>query len=134
MLKRTFVNLILVFAVLLTLGVSAVSAQEELTYTVKLGDNLWTLAEKYLGNGPAYHSIVAATNARSGEGFANIVDAGLIQPGLESSSSPAPRARRHRPHQWQARPSSSSPGCSAHLASRSSSSTRSSSLSRMSTG
>ena len=81
MLKRTFVNLLLVFAVLLSLGVSAVSAQEELTYTVKLGDNLWTLAEKYLGNGAAYHSIVAATNAKSGEGFANIVDPGLIHPG-----------------------------------------------------
>ena len=85
MFKRTFVNLILVFAVLLTLGVSAASAappaQEELTYTVKLGDTLWALAEKYLGDGPAYHAIVAATNAKSGEGFANIVDPGLIQPG-----------------------------------------------------
>ena len=85
MFKRTFVNLILVFAVLLTLGVSAASAappaQEELTYTAKLGDNLWSLAEKYLGSGPAYHAIVAATNAKSGEGFANIVDPGLIQPG-----------------------------------------------------
>ena len=87
MLKRTFVNLILVFAVLLTLGVSAASAappaQEELTYTAKLGDNLWTLAEKYLGNGPAYHAIVAATNAKHGEdsSFASIHDPNLIQPG-----------------------------------------------------
>jgi len=87
MLKRTFVNLLLVSAVLLTLGVGAVSAappaQEGLTYTVKLGDNLWALAEKYLGNGSAYHAIVAATNAKHGEdpSFANIENPSLVHPG-----------------------------------------------------
>jgi para-nitrobenzyl esterase len=39
-------------------------AQEEMTYTVKPGDNLWILAETYLGDGQAYRDIVAATNAR----------------------------------------------------------------------
>jgi len=87
MFKRTLVNLFLVFAILLTLGVSAVSgappAQEEMTYTVKLGDNLWTLAEKYLGSGPAYWAIVGATNAKYGEdtSFADIENPNLIHPG-----------------------------------------------------
>ena len=53
--KKTLINLFLVLAMLLPLGVSVASAappaQEELTYTVKLGDNLWSLAEKYLGSG-----------------------------------------------------------------------------------
>jgi multiple sugar transport system substrate-binding protein len=86
MLKRTSVNLFLVFAILLTLvGVASAAppAQEELTYTVKLGDNLWTLAEKYLGNGAAYHAIVDATNAKHGEdaSFASIDNPSLIHPG-----------------------------------------------------
>jgi peptide/nickel transport system substrate-binding protein len=69
------------------LGVSAVSAappqQEETTYTVKLGDNLWTLAEKYLGSGPAYKAIVIATNAKQKEDatFAYIANPSLIHPG-----------------------------------------------------
>jgi len=72
---------------LLTLGVSAASgappAQEEMTYTVKLGDNLWTLAEKYLGTGPAYWVIVGATNAKYEEDstFAYIENPSLIHPG-----------------------------------------------------
>jgi len=72
---------------LLPLAVStagaAPSAQEELTYTVKLGDNLWSLAEKYLGSGPAYWAIVGATNAKYEEdtSFANIENPGLIHPG-----------------------------------------------------
>ena len=87
MLKRTFVNLLLVFAILFTLGVGAASAappaQGEMTYTVKLGDNLWTLAEKYLGSGPAYWAIVNATNAKHDEdsSFAYIENPSLIHPG-----------------------------------------------------
>ena len=79
--------LLLVIALLLPLGLSVVSAappaQEELTYTVKLGDNLWTLAEKYLGSGPAYWAIVGATNTKYEEdsSFANIVSPNLIHPG-----------------------------------------------------
>ena len=86
MLKRTLINLFLVIAMLLTL-VGAVSgappAQEETTYTVKLGDNLWTLAEKYLGSGPAYWAIVGATNAKYEEdpSFAPIENPSLIHPG-----------------------------------------------------
>ena len=92
MFKRTLVSLFLVFTILLTLGVSAVSgappaaevlAQEEMTYTVKLGDSLWALAEKYLGSGPDYWAIVDATNAKHEENasFAHIEDPGLINPG-----------------------------------------------------
>ncbi len=57
--------------------------EEEQTYTVKLGDNLWTLAEKYLGTGAAYWAIVQATNTKAEEDatFATIADASLIHPG-----------------------------------------------------
>ena len=87
MLRRTFVNLFLVFAILLSLGVSVTSAappaQEEMTYTVKLGDNLWMLAEKYLGSGRAYWAIVGATNAKHevDSSFAYIENPDLIHPG-----------------------------------------------------
>ena len=84
--KRTFLNLILVFVLLATgLGVASAAppAQEGATYTVKLGDNLWTLAEKYLGNGAAYPAIAGATNDKRAEDttFANIVNPSLIHPG-----------------------------------------------------
>ena len=85
--KRVGLNLFLVLAMLLPLGASAASAappaQEELTYTVKLGDNLWSLAEKYLGTGPAYWAIVGATNVKNDEdaSFAYIENPSLIHPG-----------------------------------------------------
>jgi peptide/nickel transport system substrate-binding protein len=84
--KTPIINLFLVLVMLLTL-VSAASAappaQEELTYTVKLGDNLWTLAEKYLGTGPAYWVIVGATNAKNEQdsSFAYVENPSLIHPG-----------------------------------------------------
>ncbi|MGA9349392.1 MAG: substrate-binding domain-containing protein, partial [Anaerolineae bacterium] len=87
MFRRRLFNLVLVLAMLVTLGVNVVSAappaQEEMTYTVKLGDNLWTLAEKYLGSGPAYWAIVNATNTEHGKdaSFAYIQNPSLIHPG-----------------------------------------------------
>ena len=85
--KKILVNLVLTLAMLLPLGLSVASAappaQGELTYTVKLGDNLWTLAEKYLASGPAYWAIVGATNAKHEEdtSFAHIENPNLIHPG-----------------------------------------------------
>jgi len=69
--RKTLINLVLVLAVLLSLGLSAAQGapptQEGITYTVKLGDYLWALAKKYLGDGNAYQDIVAATNAKHDE-------------------------------------------------------------------
>ena len=103
MFKRTFVNLFLVFVVLLTLGVSAASAappaQEEMTYTVKLGDTLWALAEKYLGSGPAYWAIVGATNDRyaTDSSFAKIDNPSLIHPGWKFLIPSAEEAAKYVP-------------------------------------
>ena len=85
--QRVGLNLVLTLAMLLPLGLSVASAappaQEEMTYTVKLGDNLWTLAEKYLGSGPAYRTIVSATNAKyeGDPSFAYVDNPSLIHPG-----------------------------------------------------
>jgi hypothetical protein len=89
--QRVGRNLVLTLAVLLILVSTAngapsaaeVLAEEEITYTVKLGDNLWMLAEKYLGSGQAYWAIVGATNAKHevDSSFAYIENPNLIHPG-----------------------------------------------------
>jgi peptide/nickel transport system substrate-binding protein len=82
--KRT-IYLALAVALLLTLGLSVASAapSRQEVYTVVLGDNLWTIAEKYLGSGATYPAIVMATNEKHMEDptFAQIVMARLIHPG-----------------------------------------------------
>jgi len=85
--KKTLISLVLALAMLLILGVSAARgappAREEATYTVKPGDNLWTLAKKYLGSGPAYWAISGSTNVKYEEdtSFALIENPDLIRPG-----------------------------------------------------
>jgi len=81
--RRTIICLFLVLVMLLSLGTIAVSAQAGLTYTIKLGDNLWTLANKYLGSGTAWPAIMATTNQKNIEDptFAYITNADLIHPG-----------------------------------------------------
>jgi basic membrane protein A len=86
MLKK-ILNVTVVLGLLLGLGVTAASAapaaQKETTYTIKLGDSLWNLADKYLGNGAAYWAIVGTTNTKHDEddSFARIETPRLIQPG-----------------------------------------------------
>jgi tungstate transport system substrate-binding protein len=83
---RLFVS-ILLLSLLMPLGPGAVGSAplnaEETVYTVQKDDNLWSLAEKYLGNGAAYTAIVAATNAKNAEDptFAKIANPSIIQPG-----------------------------------------------------
>jgi len=83
-----------------------VLAEEELTYTVKLGDNLWTLAEKYLGTGPAYWAIFSATNTQHvrDSSFASIDDPGLIHPGwkllIPSPEQPQRGGTLRTGHNW----------------------------------
>jgi len=85
--RRKLINLVVLLAMLVTLGVSVASAappaQEELTYTIKLGDTLWALGEKYLGSGFAWPAIMAATNQKNIEDstFAYIANADVIHPG-----------------------------------------------------
>ncbi len=82
--KRT-IYLVLAVALLLTLGLSVVSAaplSQEDVYVV-LDDTLWDLAEKYLGNGFAWPAIMAFTNEMNLEdsSYARIENADLIFPG-----------------------------------------------------
>nr|NIO67643.1 LysM peptidoglycan-binding domain-containing protein [Anaerolineae bacterium] len=83
--RRIFLTLALIVTLLPMAGLAnaAPLAQEEVTYTVQKDDNLWLLAEKYLGSGPAYRAIVMATNAKheEDETFAQIVNPNIIQPG-----------------------------------------------------
>ena len=83
--RRIFLTLVLIVTLLPMAGLvnAAPMAQEEVTYTVQKDDNLWVLAEKYLGSGPAYRAIVMATNAKheEDETFAQIVNPNIIQPG-----------------------------------------------------
>ena len=83
---RLFVS-ILLLSLLLPLGLGVAGAAPlsagETVYTVQKDDNLWSLAEKYLGNGTAYTAIVAATNAVNAQDstFAKIANPSIIQPG-----------------------------------------------------
>jgi glucose/mannose transport system substrate-binding protein len=84
--KRRLFNLVLVLAMLLavvSVASAAPPAQEELSYTIKLGDTLWDLGEKYLGSGFAWPAIMASTNQKNIEdsSFAYIKNADVIHPG-----------------------------------------------------
>jgi len=80
---KRVISLALVLAMLLPMAANAAPLGQEVVYTVKKGDTLWDLAEKYLGSGPAYWAIVFATNKKAQEDptFATIADPGLIHPG-----------------------------------------------------
>ena len=84
--SKRIICLTLTALLLLTLVVSVAGAaplEQEVVYTVKLGDTLWDLAEKYLGSGPAWPAIMSFTNTKHLEDstFAKIVNADLIHPG-----------------------------------------------------
>jgi len=86
--KRVWtISFVLMVVLASVLGMGEVGAaplaQEGTVYTIQKDDNLWTLAEKYLGDGRAYLAIVDATNKKAKEDptFATIVCVGLIQPG-----------------------------------------------------
>ena len=85
---------VLVLSLAISVASAAPSAQEELTYTVKLGDNLWTLAEKYLGSGPLYWAVVYETNIAgfTDKTFKTIYNPSLIHPGQKLAIPNAERA------------------------------------------
>jgi LysM repeat protein len=82
--KRITTTLMILVLVALLLPVTT-AAQEpvecELEYTVQVGDWLSKIADKYYGDMLAYPAIVAATNARAGETYADITNPDLIEPG-----------------------------------------------------
>ncbi len=99
---RKLIPILMAGLFMLLLAVSTAGASPVLQggtdYTVQLDDNLWTLAEKFLGDGNRYGEIVAATNARHTEdpGYAFIENPRLILPGwrlaipgLEAAPSPS---------------------------------------------
>lgn len=53
----------------------------QVEYTVQSGDWLSKIADKYLGDIQNYTEIIAATNGQTGEQFADITNADLIEPG-----------------------------------------------------
>ena len=53
----------------------------EFEYTVQAGDWLSKIADKYYGNVFAFAAIVNANNARTDDGYTDIADPDLIEPG-----------------------------------------------------
>ena len=76
---------ILMLTCLLGLLVGPVQSQENegQAYVIQLNDSLWKLAEKYLGNGNNYPTIVEATAAQAAldSSLTSITDPNLLQPG-----------------------------------------------------
>jgi heat shock protein HslJ len=62
----------------------------EAEYTVKAGDWLSKIAQKYYGDATAYEQIVVASNARSDDDYADISSPNSIEPGLYLCLPPAP--------------------------------------------
>jgi Tol biopolymer transport system component len=118
---RKLVATLLTGLFLLLLLISIVSAapslQEGMDYTVQLDDNLWSIAEKFLGDGNRYGEIVTITNARHIEdpGYAFVENPKLILPGWKlaipsSGATPLPSAPTAAPPpQPTALPSAAAP-------------------------
>ena len=105
-------------------------AGEGQAYVIQLNDSLWKLADKYLGNGNAYPSIVTATadRALTDAAFTPITNPGLIFPGQKiwipaAVSSPVVDTNHQSANEpaTQAVPAPPTPPSSASLTSRSTS-------------